>query len=92
MHKQFVCPLLTIELLVAVSSAQQPNGGTFRSRVPFNITTGEDTNGDTLFTERLAFATDLNRQCNLGTATNSIVRSCVVQTKYGSFDLQPVAG
>ncbi len=28
---------------------------------PFNITTGRDTNGDTLFTERPAFATDLNQ-------------------------------
>jgi len=27
---------------------------------PFNITTGEDTNGDTFFNERPAFATDLN--------------------------------
>jgi hypothetical protein len=65
---------------------------TFRSAVPFNITTGLDTNGDTLFTERPAFATDLNRQCNFGTTTNPSVRSCVVQTRFGNFDLQPIAG
>ncbi|MDQ3801280.1 MAG: TonB-dependent receptor [Acidobacteriota bacterium] len=65
---------------------------TFRSGAPFNITTGADTNGDTLFTERPAFATDLNRQCNFGTAANPVIRSCVVQTEFGNFDLQPVAG
>lgn len=65
---------------------------TFRSGAPFNITTGTDSNGDTLFTERPAFATDLNRQCNVGTTANPIVRSCVVQTTYGNFDLQPIAG
>ena len=64
----------------------------FRSGVPFNITTGADTNGDTLFTERPAFATDLNRLCNFGTATNPSIRPCVVQTRFGNFDLQPVAG
>ncbi len=58
----------------------------------FNITTGTDFNGDTLFTERPAFATDLNRQCNFGTATNPNVRSCVAQTTFGAFDLQPISG
>jgi len=65
---------------------------TFRSGAPFNITTGTDSNGDTLFTERPAFATDLNRQCNFGTATNPNVRSCIAQTSYGNFDLQPTSG
>lgn len=65
---------------------------TFRSGVPFNITTGADTNRDSLFTERPAFATDLTRQCNFGTVTNPIVRNCVAQTEFGNFDLQPVAG
>jgi carboxypeptidase family protein len=32
-----------------------------RSGTPFNITTGRDTNGDTQFTERPAFATDFTR-------------------------------
>lgn len=46
---------------------------------PFNITTGRDTNGDTLFTERPAFATDLTRPS-------------VVITRFGAFDLNPTAG
>lgn len=46
---------------------------------PFNITTGRDTNGDRLFTERPAFATDLSRES-------------VVQTRYGAFDLNPLPG
>jgi hypothetical protein len=46
---------------------------------PFNITTGRDTNGDRLFTERPAFATDLTRES-------------VVQTRYGAFDLNPLPG
>jgi hypothetical protein len=46
---------------------------------PFNITTGRDTNGDRLFTERPAFATDLSRES-------------VVQTPYGAFDLNPLPG
>ncbi|HEX8137608.1 MAG TPA: carboxypeptidase regulatory-like domain-containing protein [Pyrinomonadaceae bacterium] len=46
---------------------------------PFNITTGRDTNGDRLFTERPAFATDLTR-------------ASVVRTPYGAFDLNPLPG
>ncbi len=65
---------------------------TFRSGIPFNITTGTDNNGDTLFTDRPSFASDLNRQCNFGTAAVLIVRNCVVQTQYGNFDLQPIPG
>lgn len=65
---------------------------TFRSGVPFNITTGADTNGDTVFAERPAFATDLNRQCNFGTIANPNVRSCVAQTRFGNLDLQPLPG
>jgi Carboxypeptidase regulatory-like domain/TonB dependent receptor len=49
-----------------------------RSGVPFNITTGLDTDGDTLFTERPAFAT-----------SNS---SNVVTTPFGRFDLSPMPG
>ena len=65
---------------------------TFRSGVPYNITTGTDTNGDTIFNDRPAFAADLNRQCNFGTTTNPDLRSCVVRTSLGNFDLQPVSG
>jgi hypothetical protein len=46
---------------------------------PFNITTGRDTNGDNLFTERPAFATDLTRPS-------------VRITRFGAFDLEPLPG
>nr|AIA11592.1 Unknown Function [uncultured bacterium] len=50
-----------------------------RSGFPFNIITGRDTNGDTLFAERPAFATDLTRPS-------------VVETSFGNFDLNPLPG
>ncbi|MGD9588128.1 MAG: carboxypeptidase regulatory-like domain-containing protein [Pyrinomonadaceae bacterium] len=65
---------------------------TYRSGAPFNITTGIDSNGDSLFTERPAFATDLDRECNFGTDANPDVRACVVRTAYGDFDRQPLPG
>ena len=65
---------------------------TYRSGVPFNITTGLDNNGDTQFTDRPAFATDLNRQCDFGTPGNPDFRPCVVRTPFGDFDRQPIAG
>jgi len=43
---------------------------------PFNITTGRDTNGDTLFTERPALATDPSK-------------AGVVTTRFGTFDQNP---
>ncbi|MFY9620908.1 MAG: TonB-dependent receptor [Pyrinomonadaceae bacterium] len=43
---------------------------------PFNITAGRDTNGDTSFSERPAFATDLNKPG-------------VVMTPYGALDPNP---
>ncbi len=46
---------------------------------PFNITTGRDTNGDTFFSERPAFATDLNEPG-------------VVVTPYGALDPTPSPG
>ena len=46
---------------------------------PFNITTGRDTNGDTAFTERPAFATDLTK-------------AGVVVTPLGAFDPNPAPG
>ena len=46
---------------------------------PFNITTGRDTNGDTFFSERPAFATDLNEPG-------------VVITPLGAFDPTPSPG
>ena len=46
---------------------------------PFNITTGHDTNGDNSFTERPAFATDLNK-------------SGIIITPYGALDPNPLPG
>jgi hypothetical protein len=46
---------------------------------PFNITTGTDVNGDSLFTDRPALATDLTR-------------SSVVVTRFGAFDTRPLPG
>ena len=46
---------------------------------PFNITIGRDLNGDTLFTERPAFATDLTKPG-------------VLVTRFGNFDPNPTAG
>jgi hypothetical protein len=49
------------------------------SGTPFNITIGRDINGDLLFTDRPAIATDL-------------ARPSVVVTKYGNFDTNPLPG
>jgi hypothetical protein len=46
---------------------------------PFNIILGRDVNGDTLFTERPAFATDLSKPN-------------VVLTPFGAFDMNPIPG
>jgi hypothetical protein len=53
--------------------------GIANSGAPFNITTGRDTNGDTFFSERPAFATDLNEPG-------------VVVTPFGAFDPTPSTG
>jgi hypothetical protein len=50
-----------------------------QSGAPFNIITGLDTNADTIFLERPAFATDLTR-------------TSVRRTPYGNFDLLPLPG
>jgi hypothetical protein len=52
---------------------------TVRSGIPFNITTGRDTNSDTRFTERPAFATDL-------------AKPGVITTRFGAFDPNPAPG
>jgi hypothetical protein len=44
---------------------------------PFNITIGRDLNGDTIFTDRPALATDLSRPS-------------VIRTAFGAFDLAPM--
>jgi hypothetical protein len=46
---------------------------------PFNITSGRDLNGDSLFNDRPAWATDLSR-------------TSVVPTSYGTFDTDPMPG
>jgi hypothetical protein len=51
----------------------------FNTGSPFNITTGRDTNGDTLFTERPAFATDVNAPG-------------VIRTRFGNFIQNPGPG
>jgi hypothetical protein len=49
------------------------------SGAPFNITVGQDLNGDSQFNDRPAFATDLSRPS-------------VVATRYGTFDTNPMLG
>ena len=51
----------------------------YQSSSPFNITIGEDLNGDAQFNDRPAFATDLSR-------------SSVYRTRYGNFDADPLPG
>jgi hypothetical protein len=50
-----------------------------RAHSYFNITTGQDNNGDSIYNDRPAFATDLTR-------------SSVVKTAYGNFDTDPLPG
>ena len=52
--------------------------GAIQSGSPFNITTGADLNGDTIYNDRPAFAT--------GTTVNPI------KTRYGTFDANPQPG
>ncbi len=49
------------------------------SGAPFDIATGTDLNGDTIYNDRPAFATDLSRPS-------------VVKTVYGTFDTEPIPG
>jgi len=51
---------------------------------PFNITTGQDTNGDRLFTERPSFAPAATN-CNNPPAN-------IVCTRFGNFNLRPAPG
>ena len=51
----------------------------YQSGSPFNITIGQDLNGDTQFNDRPTFATDLTR-------------ASVYKTKWGNFDAAPIAG
>ena len=51
----------------------------YQSKQPFNITVGQDLNGDTQFNDRPSFATDLTR-------------ASVYKTPWGNFDADPIAG
>ncbi len=51
----------------------------FNSGSPYNVTSGQDVNNDSLFNDRPAFATDLSRPS-------------VVFTRFGAFDTQPNIG
>ena len=51
----------------------------YQSSTPFNITVGQDLNGDSILNDRPAFATDLSR-------------TSVYKTKFGNFDSQPIPG
>jgi Carboxypeptidase regulatory-like domain len=54
--------------------------GTTQGGAPFNITTGTDLNGDTIYNDRPAFATNTN--------ANSII----YKTRFGTFDANPQPG
>jgi hypothetical protein len=73
-HRLFVGGSLTAPWNIRLNPFVVANSGR-----PFNITTGRDTNGDTLFTERPAFATDLSKPG-------------VVVTRFGAFDPNPAPG
>ena len=73
-HRLFAGGSYTLPLGVSVSPTLVVGSG-----APFDITTGTDLNGDTIYNDRPAFATDLSR-------------ASVVQTAYGNFDTQPIAG
>ena len=50
-----------------------------RSQSNFDITTGADNNGDSIYNDRPAFATDLTR-------------ASVVRSSFGNFDISPLPG
>jgi len=71
--------------LTLAGTIKAPGGFVFNpfilafSNRPFNITIGRDLNGDGVFTDRPAFATDLTRPS-------------VVLTRFGAFDTDPLPG
>ncbi|HEV2705983.1 MAG TPA: carboxypeptidase regulatory-like domain-containing protein [Pyrinomonadaceae bacterium] len=73
-HRLFIGGSLTAPWNIRLNPFIVANSGR-----PFNITTGRDTNGDTLFTERPAFATDLSKPG-------------IVVTRFGAFDPNPAPG
>ncbi len=73
-HRMFIGGSISAPLGVQMSPFITASSGR-----PFNITTGKDLNGDSVYNDRPAFATDLTR-------------SSVVRTAYGDFDTNPIAG
>ena len=72
--------------IFADASIQLPLGfntnlyGSGQNSAPFNITTGTDLNGDTIYNDRPAFA------------TNPTANSVIYKTRYGTFDANPQPG
>lgn len=81
-HEWARTPYGTLSFAYGGGNYQGPHGISINTFViassgqPFNITIGRDTNGDTFFSERPAFATDLNKPG-------------VVVTPLGAFDPNP---
>jgi hypothetical protein len=73
-HRLFFGGTIALPHGFRVSPFMVANSGT-----PFNIIIGRDINGDSIFNERPAFATDLSR-------------ASVVHTDFGTFDTDPIAG
>ncbi|HEY7405174.1 MAG TPA: carboxypeptidase regulatory-like domain-containing protein [Candidatus Angelobacter sp.] len=73
-HRLFFGGTIALPHGFRVSPFMVANSGT-----PFNIIIGRDVNGDSIFNERPAFATDLSR-------------ASVVQTGFGAFDTDPLPG
>jgi hypothetical protein len=74
-HRLFLGGTISLPHGFRVSPFMVANSG-----APFNITTGQDLNGDSIFNDRPAFATSATLPGNLR------------QTSFGSFDIAPVAG
>lgn len=73
-HRAFISGTITAPLGFVLSPFIVAHSGG-----PFNITTGEDLNGDSLFTDRPAWVTDYSSPT-------------VVATRWGAFDTRPQAG
>ncbi|HEX7178062.1 MAG TPA: TonB-dependent receptor [Pyrinomonadaceae bacterium] len=81
-HRLFVHGSFTVtKWRIQLNPFIQANSGR-----PFNIITGQDTNGDTLFTERPSLVS--GDTC----ATRTALSPNVVCTRFGTFNLRPLAG
>jgi Carboxypeptidase regulatory-like domain len=73
-HRAFIGGSVTIPFGISLNPFIVMHSG-----APFNIITGEDLNGDSLFNDRPAWATDLSRPS-------------VFRTRWGNLDTRPLAG